>query len=1538
MENYSQIKGGGTKNNMKKLKIAMILAFSAALSVGALTACAPSNEYTIERIRFSGGDSITLTDANAATEESGKAAFDEAVKGLTLRVYADQSRNFISGEDCEYDTSAIVWGTVGSYTATATPTANNPNKLSIQLTVNIDHDFGEPDASGVATCKHCGVSEATTTFAEPVALNYGAFHNGFSSDSTSDPNGLIKAFGSVDVNGAQTEVPTYSVGKLRKGMTLSVTGTAKSTATSEVWYYPVLGIAMREYDAASMQSPYSTAAYSGGASMLIRNDGWLLLNGIGNNIRLLAGFAGGTGEGENYGTLPGSVNENAPDEYDPNVMPSSAAEWNNWWVYSTGTALYTADYAEAQNVTFTWQFRDDNIIVVTNENNTTGTSITSYIRVPDSMGDYTFDTVLHGEYVNMTLNSISAIEFDRLSSVTAQFAGDAKRSYVEGLPMQIDDLSVRVAYESAPEAYEYTTDYTVQVYTGNAGNELTDEQKNSMDWLDITEDMPLQSTYKFFRVRVIVGGTARYSYLTVGNSNFITEIAPNLIDDIEAAKIVHEGNVYFNAIENTVSYGDLIYGTGTKDGTVVAVKPSGVPDRIPAAYGVADYTHFVALRLYAKEGVRFGNPSVGDQKNAVVNRAADGSYVDVLVFISTDSLADGVVINGLQTTPVYIDLSGLTLSDVSSVVEGTSADGTLPINVGGDVTITYTIPGLTVESANSNRSFAAIGIGAGSYDLSSYDIAWDDTQNEEGATVLGTTFRHRYGIDIGGTTVSVNGSIEDGENGLILKVTYGVPAIGALTSTSDGYLAFRLTRNGVALTDTVYYGDPVESEDAEGVIVTIDGVKVWLNARETTVYYAVIGTGDGFKDVTDSMVDIPSFILNVNAGEATPENLFTSLNVGVGLGMENGQIIYKDSSAQSNPGFTGMLRVFGEANNDRDVDRGWLVTGALSATVYGVESSYDGYTYYFELIVDGDSRVYKVVYTPADSTENIQASTSVEEISPEETEKVSLVDTSSEDYDPCAVTGVKGYAITEGTGDDAHIVFYYGVSIEPSHVWEAVKDNHYLFRCAECGAILNSTTVEAKSAGGTSPAGGTTISAEMLAGADADNPVDITKTGITASFVINSAESAWENNAFATVAGNIAITLPYLQSNVKSSKPEGVDEALWTKVTTGGSEGNGMNFFPSNAGTITDGYEETVFTATKNGYATVVVDPGTAETDGVRFYLDGVLVLEYKATAEAEGITVAEFVDLFLQCAKVSGVVVNSAKTGTALTTDDLIFELKALTAEQVATRYGNYTNEKDVYPDNHTFVTDKDKDDYGFCSVCGTMDPNHEHVYDQGRCIVCGQIDPSHTEHTFDENGECSCGARRYTMTADGKNYEGVAEVRRDFVNNDTSWTWWNGSTSNVAVSGDFVAIIEWDNVNDPNFGYDAVLQMDDRNGKFLNIDVMSGTDAGNTPAVAWGALLRTDNDNTSAPIADGKTMKQEAQGTRPSAWGGHYVCTITRIGGTITVVTEYTATKATDVTFTNTVIMTGMTTAELDVRISGNPAPLSNFEAWSGTLSAAN
>lgn len=123
---------------MKKLKFGLILAFSMTLALG-LTACSDKSEYTIERIRYSGDASITLTDAETSEEESALEAFNEKVAETRLRVYADGSlmRNIISGADCEYDTSSVVWGEVGSYSVTVTPKENNANALTTTLTVTI---------------------------------------------------------------------------------------------------------------------------------------------------------------------------------------------------------------------------------------------------------------------------------------------------------------------------------------------------------------------------------------------------------------------------------------------------------------------------------------------------------------------------------------------------------------------------------------------------------------------------------------------------------------------------------------------------------------------------------------------------------------------------------------------------------------------------------------------------------------------------------------------------------------------------------------------------------------------------------------------------------------------------------------------------------------------------------------------------------------------------------------------------------------------------------------------------------------------------------------------------------------------------------------------------------------------------------------------------------------------------------------------------------------------------------------------------------
>ena len=197
---------------MKKLKIGLIFAFSAALTLG-LTACAGEDEYTIDRIAFSGGDTITLTDAATRTEDAGVEAFNAAVADKTLRIYADQSRNYISAADCDFDTSGIVWGSVGTYSVTVTPKENNANGVTAQLTVVIDHDFVETEG-GLAVCAACGRSESTTTFASPVVLNYGGFHTGYSEQSTTDPDGLLKPFGTVPSSEGNIEVPTYSAGNL----------------------------------------------------------------------------------------------------------------------------------------------------------------------------------------------------------------------------------------------------------------------------------------------------------------------------------------------------------------------------------------------------------------------------------------------------------------------------------------------------------------------------------------------------------------------------------------------------------------------------------------------------------------------------------------------------------------------------------------------------------------------------------------------------------------------------------------------------------------------------------------------------------------------------------------------------------------------------------------------------------------------------------------------------------------------------------------------------------------------------------------------------------------------------------------------------------------------------------------------------------------------------------------------------------------------------------------------------------------------------
>lgn len=1291
---------------MKKLKIALILAFSMAMTLG-LTACA-SDEYTIERIRFGGSDSITLTDAEAADEKGGTAAFEEAVAELPLRVYADESRNFITGADCSYDVSGITWGAVGNYTATLTPEKNNPDKLSIELNVVIGHDFGEPDENGLAVCKHCGKSESTTTFETPVVLNYDAFHNGPSAESTTDPDGLIKPFGTVDQNGVNVEVPTYSVGKLRKGMTLSVTGTAQSmaseagSASSNTWFYPVLGFAMREFDPTTMASPYSTAAFSGGASVLVRNDGWLLLNGIGESPRLLAGFAGGAAETYNYGTVPGATLNAAVAGYDPNKMPSSAGEWKEWYTYSTGTQLYTLDYQTKQNITLSWEFREDNVIVMTNRNDSMGTSLVSYVRVPDSMADYTFDTVLHGEYINMEFTSISAVESDRLAAATAELAAGAKRTYVEGESLNLDELSVRIAFESAPTAYEYTTDYTVQAYVGSETTaEAAQADTATESWTEVTAETPLSSAWRFFRIRTIVGGSARYAYLNVGYSNFLAEIAPNSVDDVQPVRIVKDGNAYLNEIENMLAYGELTYAAGTANSAAaVSVAITGVPDRIPAAYGVKDYSSFVALRLYAQDGKRFGTPSVGEAQSGYVfaTRGGNGAYVDVLVYLNQDVISKGVTLNGIQSTPVFFDLSGLTLPAFSSAVEGVDANGMLPLNKGGDVTVTYTLPGLSIEDARADHGFASLSVGTTTQPLSRSAFTW-----------VGDSFTNHNGL--GG--VPVDGSIAGYEGGTTLTVTYHVPA---MPSGNGGYFALGLTYNGVKLTDTVYYGAPVEGEGTVGAVIKIDGTDVWFNANATNIYYVVLGMGDAYANVTDNAVDVPSFEFNVNAGAATTATMISQMRFNAAIGMKDGAVSYDDAAVAGNAAFSGTVSVLGSANMDRDCDRGWVASGAVGATVYGVSGSpNETYSYYFEVIANGVENVYKVTYTPAvydENSEFVAAAATTLELVTVTGEKTNVV------APTCDTMGVAGVPVKEGE----EVVFYAHAQMQPTHLWVRVggEDGHGgYYRCSECGALYSEAPTN-----------------DFAGGFDTGALKDASKNGLTVSFwsksISGSPSPDWGAIAVRTKLGGLNIAMPNLDAwTISEDGLTDAEKELRAKLV-------GSNLYPAIGATTEEGFTVTPYTGV-SAYATIVIDP----EEGVIFYVNGERAITYASSAEMGSGTVADFVSLVLSLAERGGVLT----TVQNMQSEDLIVQVGALDDAAVATRYQNYLAEKAAYPTVHVWGTDpNDGGDhgYGHCTVCGYLDPDHTHVYNKGQCIVsgCGQVDPSHTEHTY-VNGACEvCGS----------------------------------------------------------------------------------------------------------------------------------------------------------------------------------------------------
>ena len=1506
---------------MKKLKIGLILAFSMLLTLG-LAACGGNEDDTVHNInsiRFGDASSVELSEGEASAV---RAQFDTEVDKLELRVYADNAREIMSGADFTWDTSAVTWDAPGSYTAVGTPVLaedsaiQNANNVTVNLEVNVNHNFGAPNADGVSTCAGCGATRTAKTYETPVQVNYEAFHAGPTAATTADPDGFLQRFGTVPTEDGNMTVNSYTAGTLTRGMTISVSGVGtNNNNTSATWYFPILGIAVRDLTnsavwndgnwSANVANTGTTA--EGGAGVLVRNDGWVLLDGIGDAPNRFLNAFGGTNATSIVATMP------------------AAEDMAAWWPYATGTPCYSAEYTGNTDVTYTWSFSDDGIVEMIIDNETAGAVLTIRVRVPDGVNSV--DTVLHGEYFNLAIDTLTITEMDLLENVTAELVDGAKSAYVRGEYFNFADLNVQTSFASAPDSYSTASSFVLQAYTGEE-TEAAAMQADGENWTTVADDTPLLSAYQNFRVRVLVGSTVKYAYFNVGEEGFIDEIAPNSVDSIF-------GHDYDATYVNDLALGQLSYSAVVREGvTYVSIAPSAVANR----NGTEQYLTF---RLWAVNGEKFSS-NVSTLNAVPVKVAEDGTYADVLVKLSADLIKNGAVISGLQETPIYLDLSGVTMQNVAVTVAGADE---VSFSAGGDVTFTYTftVPeGTTAESDEIQRN-VSIGIGNVPTALRRFD--WE-----------GNNFSNERGLLVGNVRVPVTGSIAITGTTATLTVTYEIPGFTDLSGSHPGYFAVLFDYDGVTTTDRVFYGQPTATEG-----VAVIGGSLMVKASGTNIIFSVMAPMSDVEDMTGcySGVDI-----NINTGAATPEGMFGLL--GLEFDIVDGAAVATDTLNPLISAYTPTIQVIGTANENRDTDIGFIYTGVIDASAFGAT---DESEYYIEVRGLGETFYLHVVG---------------ESVSVVEAPAMAAQDTTLAEGS-CIIGGVSGKAVTK----DGKVIFYADVQeTAPSHTWVEQKNSANegtgIFECSVCHVLY---MYEAT-------------------GMQTGPIENATKNGLTLTATTSGATSDWAAQILATASGNVLITLPNLdpwnlvQDDMTAEQKAlaelvagancfpsaaGVDAfengstydiflnvQAFTTITLSPTDGikyykDGLLVFhyrasaPVGDGTVADFVNLFLSIAEREGV--VVGKGGVTVTDAIvsadvfteaeilamvsnndrEDYYDHSHVHNYHAD-------VANTAENYDRCAcgmlnpahTPAGTRHVAAAENAATETLEANYcrvcgELipghlgEGVTYGHTAVAYAEdnaSTTRNETYfcqycdqvmpGHTHVYETNTAAANYGFCG-CGTMDPAHgtttdlPHVYENGICKVCAAMNAAEHKHNI-SGGFCKdCGAADPAITA-------LATTSvPTFANEDTTAGWWNGSTTSVDFTGDFVIVATFS--NESKSFVEAVLELQIGTA-YLDFRI----DNVDNPFDNWGDLY--------VAVEDSRTL--ETYGTQPASgkWSGDYTVTVWRTGTTLHL--SYRFLSDDNMNYAVTMTATGFNNGAGQFRFVGDTYNLTDFAVVTGTLSA--
>lgn len=624
---------------MRKLKVALTLLFAMCFSLF-LFACG-GNKSGVKSVEVSGAKTTYAeTDQASAFSTEGlvvKVIYKEDMK-------KDDNGNVIpvelKADEYTVDSSAIKWGTVGTYTVLVTPNNQKENDPSLtkevsgSYEVKIEHAYGAANESGERECSVCGAKIQNLTVDDTVQIE------GWGTAATIDKKN----------DKSTVEVATgrhyASYGKIGVGQRITIRGTAVALASNNTYYFPIIGVA------------------NGTKGVVIRNDNWIIYDGPGSDFQWPNHTAGGN----------------------PTQGAIDVATANEWDFYQDGgTTCSTTDYATEAQVEITWNYREDGIVQFTINNITAGKKVTFDMKVPAA----TYDAVLYGEQLKM---HITEIEIERnLSIQNFEVLHTAnKLAYAENTMFDETGIETKATYNKGITSSITTYDLYADITTGEGDDAvtttydlrttpLTKAMKNfRLEFSGYSIALPIEvteSVIKGVQADWYIGGMicaddVDYVYgvnaekeITIFASGTASKIPEDWKDDfgvpagydhyISLRLLGSDKNVKTGAIAVT---GDTVFGQGNWT----------VPD---------------------------GKPGYGEVLVAV-KTGEDGKIAPFTITLKEITTPAGTGIDEVtKDWTIKVDASALAIPAVSSV-----QDGLAYIDEGGEITVNYAGDALKTES------------------------------------------------------------------------------------------------------------------------------------------------------------------------------------------------------------------------------------------------------------------------------------------------------------------------------------------------------------------------------------------------------------------------------------------------------------------------------------------------------------------------------------------------------------------------------------------------------------------------------------------------------------------------------------------------------------------------------------------------------------------------------------------------------------------------------------------------------------------------